>query len=662
MPRILRTATALSATALCVLALSADARSKSVARFDEFGGFNAGTPFQLIDPALGETKPPAAKSVPASLSGSTIAAISGGALVIDGDSGKLIRTDKDGAPVDELAIGRDASQLVVDAKKQRAYVVDREHDRVVVVSFAKKLEKVDAHRTAAEPFGIALSPDSTTLLVTHVADKMLAAIDTGSGDTKWTLELGPEPRGVAISPDGGQAMVTFLTTGVIAKIDLQGTAPKMTFVSLDPPTPNNANANNQFIQAQQVAQPGVVAKRPEGKVAPIDEDAGRTFVRNTFSALYVGHGLAVVPHQLSTPHLASDGFEVESSGYGGGNGFTAPVNHRIAFLEGESSGGTRMAMASTSLHQPRAMAYDGRTDTLYVAGYGSEEVVAIADVSQSSVHLGWQAPVADGANGCAPDGLAVDEDTGNVLAFCSLTRKVVRLSGNPDSTVAPAVTFSKEIAKSRMTAAELRGKKMFRQGRSQMISTFGAMACASCHPEGRADGLTWALQGNTLQTPFLNGRLEGTHPFKWDGQDANLNISLTSTVKRLGGTGISQSDAQDLQAFLTSLPAPRTPTVDDASQVARGKELFESSSTGCLNCHDGDKSTDGKRHDIAADLAAVDTPSLIGLANSAPYYHDGSATTLEAVLRNNGTVHAMGRTSRLDETQIDDLVAYLETL
>ncbi|MBC8069020.1 MAG: c-type cytochrome [Deltaproteobacteria bacterium] len=661
----MRTVTALSATALCVLALSADARSKSVARFDEFQSVNPGLPFQLLDPALGETKAPVAKGMPSSLRGSTIAAISGGALVIDGDSGKLLRTDADGSVVAELAIGREASQLVVDAKRERAYVADREHDRVVVVSLAgAALEQVDSLRTAAEPFGLALSPDGSTLLVTQIADKKLTAIDTASGDAEWSLELGPEPRGVAISPDGTEAMVTFLTTGSVAKIALArgGAAPKMTFVSLDPPPAANQPQINHF--AQQALVPATSTPRAPGKIAPIDPDAGKTFVRNAFSAAYVGHGLAVVPHQLSTPHIASEGFEVESSGYGGGNGFTAPVNHRIAFLDAsESAGGnTRMAMASTSLHQPRAMAYDGSSDTLYVAGYGSDDVMAIADVSQSSVHLGWQHTVVDGANGCAPDGLAVDDASGNVLVYCSLTRKIVRLAGNPDAATAPVATFSKEIAKTRLTAAETRGKKLFRQGRSAMISTGGAMSCSNCHAEGRSDGLTWFLQGNTLQTPFLNGRLEGTHPYKWDGQDANLNVSLTSTVKRLGGSGITQSDARDLQAFLTELPRPRTPTVEDPQAVARGKQLFESNVTGCLNCHDGQMSSDGKSHDLAVDLPSVDTPSLIGLAQSAPYYHDGSATTLEAVLRNNGSVHAMGRTSRLEDPEISDLVAYLETL
>lgn len=664
MPRTLLTVSVLAASTLSVVFLAADARSKVLreqAVISEFGMGNFGLPFQMQDPPLGDTHAPAAKATKASLSGSTIVSLRDGALVVDGDSGKLLRTDVDGALVAELAIGADASQAVVDTAHSRAYVVDREHDRIVLVSLERGgLAKVDAWRTAAEPFGVALSPDNKTLLVTHVADQKLIAFETETGLQRWDIELGPEPRGVAISPDGHEALVTFLTSGAVARVDLQAKQPKLSFVSLDPSPPSAANTPNRafFGEQAQVQAPG-------GKAPVFNPEKGKSFARNAFAVAYVGNGLAVIPHQLSTPDLATSDFEVPSGGYGGGNGFTAPINHRLAFLDTPDAGEQgeiRTAMANTTLHQPRALAYDGNSDTLYVAGYGSDDIMAIADVSQSSVHLGWQQSVA-GSNGCAPDGLAVDGENGNVLVFCSLTRTVVRLKGDPDSAAAPTVvSTSKELAKSHFSASELRGKQIFRQGRNAQISTQGAMACASCHAEARADGLTWFLQGHILQTPFLSGRLEGTHPFKWDGQDANLEISLTSTVKRLGGTGISNRDAKDLQAFLTALPKPRIPTVEDDQAVARGKELFDSTTTGCLNCHDGALSSDGKRHDIASDLPAVDTPSLIGLASSAPYYHDGSATSLESLLRNNGSIHAMGRTSRLDDAQISDLVAYLETL
>jgi DNA-binding beta-propeller fold protein YncE/mono/diheme cytochrome c family protein len=659
MSRPMRTITVLSLATLCVTLGAVDARSKSVARFDDFGGNNLPqVGFQMIDPSLGATAAPS-KAATASLAGSSIAAISDGAVVLDEDSGKLLRTDRDGARVAELDVGRQSAQLVVDRKHERVFVADRLHDRVLVVSLRNgSLEQTDAMRTGAEPFGLALSPDGKTLLVTQVADQRLTALDTTTGFEKWSLDLGPEPRGVAISPEGDEALVTFLTTGVVGKVALGSDSPSLSFVSMDPAFVASPNPQPIAVQNQRGAagQPSLVAA--------FNRDRGKSFVRNAFAAAYVGNGLAIVPHQLSTPHLDTGEFEGQSGGYGGGNGFTAPITHRLAFLDTPEQGeerGTRVAMATTNLHQPRAVAYDGRSDTLYVAGYGSDDVVAVADVSQSSVHLGWQQSVA--SNGaCAPDGLAVDDASGDVLVFCTLTRTVVRLAGDPDSSAAPKVSHGPELASSSLSAAERRGKQMFRQGKNPMISSFGAMACASCHAEGRSDGLTWFLQGNILQTPFLAGRLVGTHPFKWDGQDANLNVSLTSTVRRLGGTGISSSDADDLQAYLTGLDKPRTPSVDDTSAVARGKKLFESETTGCLTCHGGAMSTDRKEHDLAPDLPAVDTPSLIGLAHSAPYYHDGSATSLDALLRDNGNIHSMGKTSRLADDQIADLVAYLETL
>ena len=154
----------------------------------------------------------------------------------------------------------------------------------------------------------------------------------------------------------------------------------------------------------------------------------------------------------------------------------------------------------------------------------------------------------------------------------------------------------------------------------------------------------------------------GSHPFKWDGKDPTITDSLTNTVGRLGGTGLSKAEVKDLTAFLASMPAPRTPRAEEPAAVARGKALFESDATGCATCHNGPLLTDQKAHPIAADLPNVDTPSLIGLAASAPYYHDGSAPTLQSLLRGKGNIHGMGRLSKLDEGQVGDLVAYMESL
>ena len=73
--------------------------------------------------------------------------------------------------------------------------------------------------------------------------------------------------------------------------------------------------------------------------------------------------------------------------------------------------------------------------------------------------------------------------------------------------------------------------------------------------------------------------------------------------------------------------------------------------------------TDRTRHQFdSPGLPQVDTPSLIGLAVSAPYYHDGSAASLREVLTGNGLVHGMADSASLDDGAIGDLVAFLETL
>jgi cytochrome c peroxidase len=220
---------------------------------------------------------------------------------------------------------------------------------------------------------------------------------------------------------------------------------------------------------------------------------------------------------------------------------------------------------------------------------------------------------------------------------------------------------SAELATTTRSAAEQRGADIFRRGRDHRVSTGGFMACASCHPEGRSDGLSWRIEGHNLQTPLLAGRLVGTHPYKWDGKDSDLPTSLRNTVGRLGGSGLSASEARDLQAFLEGLPKPETPTIDKAA-IARGQAIFTSEEAACSACHQGDKLADGQQYDFATNLVQVDTPSLVGLAYSAPYYHDGSARTLRALLTDKASIHGMGNTSQLDDAQLDDLIAYLESL
>jgi cytochrome c peroxidase len=100
--------------------------------------------------------------------------------------------------------------------------------------------------------------------------------------------------------------------------------------------------------------------------------------------------------------------------------------------------------------------------------------------------------------------------------------------------------------------------------------------------------------------------------------------------------------------------------------VAEGRDLFESSSTGCASCHMSDGTfTDGNSHDVKSKAKGdphrrFDTPSLRFVSGTAPYFHDGRYTTLRALLV--GSDGKMGHTAKLSSEQLDALEAYLKTL
>jgi hypothetical protein len=65
---------------------------------------------------------------------------------------------------------------------------------------------------------------------------------------------------------------------------------------------------------------------------------------------------------------------------------------------------------------------------------------------------------------------------------------------------------------------------------------------------------------------------------------------------------------------------------------------------------------------LGVPLTGLDTPTLHGLWQSAPYLHDGSAPALRDVLVTRNSSDQHGATSALAANEIDDLVAYLLSL
>jgi cytochrome c peroxidase len=189
------------------------------------------------------------------------------------------------------------------------------------------------------------------------------------------------------------------------------------------------------------------------------------------------------------------------------------------------------------------------------------------------------------------------------------------------------------------------------------------------------DGLVWARDGQLRQTPALAGRIKGTAPYGWEGKQATLDGYLRHTLERLSHPAQSDRQIAALATYVQDfLPAPRLPekAALDRALVKRGEVVFKSAKAQCSSCHEpGTAFSDGATHDVgtvseaersrAPDQGTVlETPSLRGLARTAPYLHDGSAGTLEDLLAR--TDGKMGQTSHLSDTDRTALVAYLRSL
>ena len=147
-------------------------------------------------------------------------------------------------------------------------------------------------------------------------------------------------------------------------------------------------------------------------------------------------------------------------------------------------------------------------------------------------------------------------------------------------------------------------------------------------------------------------------------RDDRLGIDIVQTPD------LVTSKLPALRAYQLSLRAPAPPPGSyDAAAALRGQAVF---ARNCMNCHVGGDGTDnnsGRLHApeetgmdgaYAARTAnkAYRTTPLRGLWQHPPYFHDGSAATLEDVVTHYDTVLQL----QLTEAQRADLAEYLRTL
>ncbi len=192
-------------------------------------------------------------------------------------------------------------------------------------------------------------------------------------------------------------------------------------------------------------------------------------------------------------------------------------------------------------------------------------------------------------------------------------------------------------------------------------------SCASCHPDGRSDGLNWDLINDGFGNPknsksFVTSM--ATPPAMATGIRANAQVAVRAGFRYIQFANRDESCAAAVDAYLAALEPVPSPHLENGqlSQAAlNGQAHFLA--RGCAECHSGPHFTDLRKYDMGTGIGReagweFDTPTLLENWRSAPYLHDGRAATLRDVIE---TEHH-GNVGGLSPVQIDELVAYLLSL
>jgi mono/diheme cytochrome c family protein len=365
---------------------------------------------------------------------------------------------------------------------------------------------------------------------------------------------------------------------------------------------------------------------------------------------------------------------VRSSGYGNSVALTPTEAPIVSVVDGAAEralttsvlpDGTRHA-GECLLPRAATVSPDG---ALFVTCLGIDALLELDSRGIDPMRLErrrWSVPA-------GPTGVAVHGKRAVVWSQFDRELSVINLDAEakPDATITRVAASRK--AKSEITPEIAWGRRLFHRTDDPRIARDGR-ACASCHPDGREDALTWSTPDGPRQTIMLAGRMTTTAPFSWMGNHKDLRAHVKETFRRLGGIGLPDrpSSFEELDALIAYLTFMRGPSTEGARAdegqmklVKRGKELFFEDAQGCATCHVGGGGTDSEKHDLGTFAASearggFDTPALRFVAGTAPYFHDGRYATLEDLLI--GADGKMGHTLQLSRQDVTALKAYLETL
>ncbi len=205
-------------------------------------------------------------------------------------------------------------------------------------------------------------------------------------------------------------------------------------------------------------------------------------------------------------------------------------------------------------------------------------------------------------------------------------------------------------------------------------------SCASCHPDGRVDGLNWDLMNDGIGTPkqtkslYVSGV---TPPTMITGIRKDMKHCNRAGFRHIQFTSVKESDAEAIDAYVMAMQPQESPYMREEYKAARerGKIVFEKAD--CARCHRPDAyftacvtpndHTQVPLYDVGLGTRSetnrkFDVPTLNEVWRTAPYLYDGRAKTMREVLTTYNPDDLHGITSHLTEEELEDLEIYTLSL
>lgn len=578
--------------------------------------------------------------------------------LINADTFKVIK---------EVTVGNDPISVGLDAKG-KAWITCRDSDELYVVNTSGVVKnKIKLYR-GTRPYGIVFTPDHTRAFVSAFGSGKIIEINPSTGSIVNSLTVGNTPRAIAITGDGKKMMVTrFISPdeeGQVWEINLNTSNQKIIALPLDDFTVDNGN---------------------EARGLPN----------------YVS-GISIHPNNKTAWTVAKKdnilrGFSRDGKALTFDNSVRTAISP-INLVSGKENVSDRLDIDNHG--QPSSVIYSPTGNYLFVTMQGNNRVVVIDPIRGLEI---LKKDV-----GKSPQGLAFDTTTNRLFVKNFMDRSVTVLDANEmvsnGTTVLNNLETVATVKTELLSNTILKGKQIFYDASNLKMGTDGYVSCASCHVDGTHDGRTWDFtdRGEGLRnTISLIGRAGTEHGrvhwsanfdeiqdfendirahFKGQGFMSSADFNEGTTALTIGDPKKGKSvDLDALTAYIESLDEfePSPYKNNDGSLTAEGvagKAIFKNLQ--CASCHSGAEFTDspsGKLHDVGTitattgnrlkkTLLGLDVPTLKDVWATAPYLHDGSASTIKEVLTTKNSNDAHGAVSSLSKKEIDELIAYINQI